>query len=181
MAEDMFVRQMKRLRAKLGLTQLDLAERVASLGGSMYQQTIAKIESGTRAVRIAEADLIARALESSVAQMLEEEIVGIGLDGAEAMAIEDLVARSHATQRRMFEIQGDLDQANVKVLGVTERLRQAEREMLLARVEASRIEAIYRDQWRQHKFFVEAILDRSEEMEQLYGESWREQIGDDPR
>jgi len=73
-AEEVFVKQLRRRRLLLGLSQAEVAERVVALGGSLYQQTIAKIEAGTRAVRLGEADVLAKALNANVAEMLSEEI-----------------------------------------------------------------------------------------------------------
>ncbi|MET9479844.1 helix-turn-helix transcriptional regulator [Streptomyces sp. NPDC006638] len=69
-AEEVFIAQMKHRRAVLGLTQTELAERVAAVGGSMYQQTIAKLESGHRGLKLSEADFLAKALGSTVQEML---------------------------------------------------------------------------------------------------------------
>ncbi|MFJ9748911.1 helix-turn-helix transcriptional regulator [Streptomyces chartreusis] len=68
--EDVFIAQMKRRRAVLNLSQGDLSERVAALGGHLYQQTIAKLESGQRSLKLAEADVLARALGTTLQEML---------------------------------------------------------------------------------------------------------------
>lgn len=71
-AESAFIEQMKVRRSILGLSQGDVAERVAALGGNMYQQTIAKLESGQRALKLSEADILAKALGTTVHEMIAD-------------------------------------------------------------------------------------------------------------
>lgn len=47
------------LRTSAGLSQADLAARLAEAGLAMHQQTVAKIEKGTRPLRLQEAQMIA--------------------------------------------------------------------------------------------------------------------------
>jgi transcriptional regulator with XRE-family HTH domain len=68
--EDLFVTEMRRRRHWLGLSQSELAERTEPLGARMYQQTIAKIEANMRPVKLAEAEVIAAALETNLRDML---------------------------------------------------------------------------------------------------------------
>jgi transcriptional regulator with XRE-family HTH domain len=69
-AEEAFIEQMGRRRALLGLSQGDLAARASALGENLYQQTIAKLESRKRSLKLSEADAIAKALGSTVQEML---------------------------------------------------------------------------------------------------------------
>ncbi|WP_107484361.1 helix-turn-helix domain-containing protein [Streptomyces reticuliscabiei] len=69
-ADEAFVHEMRRRRALLELSQGELAARASALGESLYQQTIAKIESGQRPLKLSEADAIAHALGSNVQEML---------------------------------------------------------------------------------------------------------------
>lgn len=54
--------QVRELRLALGLSQAELAARCGVLGWSVTRGTVAKIESGDRAVNDAEVFLLARAL-----------------------------------------------------------------------------------------------------------------------
>lgn len=65
---DRFIgRNVYRLREDKGLTQAVLADRVSEHGPlKMHQQTLAKIENGTRPMRLAEALLLAYELEVEV-------------------------------------------------------------------------------------------------------------------
>lgn len=67
--EDGFRESMKALRAAQDLNQTDLARKIRDAGLAFHQSTIAKIESGTRPVRLDEAYAIAQALGSSADDM----------------------------------------------------------------------------------------------------------------
>lgn len=61
--EATFVANIRRARAALGVSQTELARRVTSRGVSgFHQQTVQRIESGTRPVRLNEAVVIADSL-----------------------------------------------------------------------------------------------------------------------
>jgi transcriptional regulator with XRE-family HTH domain len=57
----------------MGMSQGDLAQRANALGVPLYQQTIAKLESGHRSLKFSEAEAIARALETTVAELSSSE------------------------------------------------------------------------------------------------------------
>ena len=61
-------------RQLLEMSQTALAEAVGELGFPMVQQTIAKIEAGTRPVRLDEAAALARAVGLTLPQMLQPPI-----------------------------------------------------------------------------------------------------------
>ena len=69
-ADEAFIHEMRRRRTLLELSQGELAARASALGETLYQQTIAKIESGQRSLKLSEADAIAHALGSNVQEML---------------------------------------------------------------------------------------------------------------
>ncbi|MGW3427535.1 helix-turn-helix domain-containing protein [Streptomyces melanosporofaciens] len=103
-AEAVFIRQMKRRRTRLGLSQSELADRVAELGGNLYQQTIAKIEAGKRAVRLSEADTLAHALGVTVAEMLTD----IGDDQEESHP--RLVALHARLEQDLYRLEAELNE-----------------------------------------------------------------------
>ncbi len=71
--EESFAEQMIRLRESKQLTQTDLAKTLRnSYLLPFHQQTIQRIEAGTRPVRLNEAHLIARALDADLASMTAE-------------------------------------------------------------------------------------------------------------
>ena len=67
--EQNFISEMKRIRLLRNMTQTDLARELQRLGLKFHQQTIQRIETGERPVRLNEAHLIANALEAKMASM----------------------------------------------------------------------------------------------------------------
>lgn len=63
------------LRTNADLTQGELAERLAAHGVPMSQQTIAKIESGSRSLRLSEAVAIVQALDDGENNLRLEHLV----------------------------------------------------------------------------------------------------------
>lgn len=63
------------LRANAELTQGDLAERLSEHGVPMSQQTIAKIESGSRSLRLSEAAAIVQALDDGQGHVRMEHLI----------------------------------------------------------------------------------------------------------
>ncbi len=66
-----FIRQMKRLREARQMTQTDLARNLRPFGLKFHQQTIQRIETGERPVRLNEAHLIAKELGVDLHAMSE--------------------------------------------------------------------------------------------------------------
>lgn len=138
-AEDGFVRQMMRRRSTLGLSQTELAERIIARGGSMFQQTIAKIESGQRAVKIAEAALIASALETNISKMLEADERERDEPTAERFTIEEMKRLHEDAIRRTSELNNHLAQAQDQVERADRRVRQITYERTMAAEEYNRL------------------------------------------
>lgn len=68
--EAKFVVKMRERREEMGITQDELARQVTNGGAPIHQQTVNKIEAGTRRVKITEGALIAKALGTTVDKML---------------------------------------------------------------------------------------------------------------
>ncbi|GAA2972323.1 helix-turn-helix domain-containing protein [Streptomyces enissocaesilis] len=103
-AQDMFVRQMKRLRKRLGLSPQDLVERAVDLGGDVDEQSITYLEDGRRSPKPEEADLLARALGTTVQELLYSAF-GSGVDPAlkAPPTEEELAAEAKAMERRIYD------------------------------------------------------------------------------
>lgn len=69
--ETNFRQHMKRLRELKQMTQTDLAKELKLRGLAFHQQTIQRLESGERPIRLDEAFLIASALDSHVEEMIQ--------------------------------------------------------------------------------------------------------------
>jgi transcriptional regulator with XRE-family HTH domain len=63
------------IRRARGMTQAELAERIAEDGLPFHQQTVVKIEKGQRPVRLREADAITAALDVELGALLAERPV----------------------------------------------------------------------------------------------------------
>lgn len=179
MAEDMFTRQMKRRRAELGLSQADLAERVVRLGGSMYQQTIAKIESGSRAVRLSEADVIAKALETTVTRMLSSAIEGIDSDNPR-ISIFDLLSQAQAAERRCLETEEALAEATHREEEASVAATSAQYELMVARAEVSRLAARHEELRQELAYLSKMSMDKQMEFNRRIGPRWREALEKNP-
>ncbi|MBC6462620.1 helix-turn-helix transcriptional regulator [Actinomadura sp. HBU206391] len=89
--EERFARNLRERREAMGLSQAELAERMVEAGHAFHQQTIARVENGTRAVRLNEAEQFARVVNSTVADLTRQP--------AEAVAAHLLESRSTDTYR----------------------------------------------------------------------------------
>ncbi len=121
MVERLFIFELKRRRVALELTQTELADRVSALGGSLYQQTIAKLESGQRALRLSEAGVIAQALDTTVSEMLDEANrrawapeAGLPRDFLENK-VDELTRRADDAERRVQATQDMLHAARAEM------------------------------------------------------------------
>lgn len=95
---DVFLQQMKQVRTSEGLTQAELAERLAPhLEHSIDASTVARIESGRRSVRLDEAVAIAKALGLRLDEMIPS---GYTLE-EEAARLEQDLAEHHAEIDRL--------------------------------------------------------------------------------
>lgn len=183
MAEDIFVRQMKRLRAAHGLSQAELADRVRDLGGNLYQQTVAKIEAGQRAVRLQEADLIAQALRSSVSEMLAAAIEKADEDpeaNPETMDIESLLTRVTAAERRRDGLAANLHDARRTEAEARVALEAAEARAAAAMAEARRAQAHHDEAQAELHYLARISLNRQAEFNRAYGPRWRDKLRSRP-
>jgi FtsZ-interacting cell division protein YlmF/DNA-binding XRE family transcriptional regulator len=64
--DERFARNLRDARERHGLSQADVASEMTKAGFSFHQQTVAKIESGSRTVRLSEAEKLASVLGTSV-------------------------------------------------------------------------------------------------------------------
>jgi transcriptional regulator with XRE-family HTH domain len=179
MAEDMFVRQMRRRRALLDLSQSELAERVAELGGGLYQQTIAKIESGQRALRLQEADLIAQALGTTVSQMLSQSI-DAPEEEPEQMDVDEIISRATAAQRRRDEAAAQLAAVRMEEARAREDVQVAQTRAAAAAAHAARVAAELERAEDELRAMTRVSLSRQSELNAKYGPRWREKMSATP-
>lgn len=113
-------------REELGLTQMDVATRMTDLGFPFRQQTIQKIESGDRAVKVEEAHALAGILLSEVDILMmppAPEYVEIGLKRIAQMKSEVLRALARYEAARM-DAAGRIEATAEDGLGDEETVRK---------------------------------------------------------
>lgn len=178
-AEQVFAHQMRRLRTARGLSQADLAERVSSLGGTLYQQTIAKIESGQRSLRLSEADLIAQALGSSVTEMLSR-----GIDHSESnvsdLEAEGLIDEIMNVSRRRQEAEAVLASTRHHMERVARQFREAQTELAALERTSARVMQEHTELVAKQNLLVRAALQREAEMKLAFGDDWRQRLSNKP-
>lgn len=134
-AEDIFMRQMRRLRADKGFSEKELADKVVEMGGSLHPHDIALIENGRRSLRPAEADALAKALGSTVQDMLFSAIQDVSGDSLQADSTEEeLEAEARAAERRILDVSKHLDRLSHRLSAARERLTFMQREVDVAQM-----------------------------------------------
>lgn len=104
LAQDTFIRQMKRFRNLVQVSIEELAKRVAELGGDLELKELARLENGTRLLKMSEAEVIARALDTTVDWLLGSGFLGGVPDEMQAPPTdEELQVEAKAVERRIFE------------------------------------------------------------------------------
>lgn len=83
-----FRRNVKDRRERQGLSQGDIAEAVTELGLPMLQQTVYRIEAGSRAVRLEEAAAVAEVLGNTVVELFEAPEVKSLADALNRVEVE---------------------------------------------------------------------------------------------
>lgn len=173
--EATFIEQMKRRRTALGLTQGEVAIRAATLGGNMYQQTIAKLESGQRSLKLTEADILARALGTTVHEMLADGYIRHpGLDVKDSIDIGALEA--------------ELEEVIVRLRDSSERVDMAEREHAAAaamersaqerRATAAAMSAETRERFASLRVYYERLVKQIDELKSAHVQDLRRREAD---
>ncbi|MFD5111477.1 helix-turn-helix domain-containing protein [Streptomyces sp. NPDC058391] len=147
-AESTFLRQMKHRRIALGMSQAELAERVSALGGALYQQTIAKLESGQRALRMSEADVLAAALGVTVQDMLTS---GMSADGDSA-SNDSISARDLAAE--LVQVEERLAKVTLMTEHAAEALSAAQRALVVAEVNRQQAEQEHADLMHHYQYLL---------------------------
>ncbi|MFH5231006.1 helix-turn-helix transcriptional regulator [Antrihabitans spumae] len=93
----------QKFRTARGMSQADLAEAISRSGEQFHQQTILKIEKGTRPLKYLEAHRICAALRVGLADLLEKE----------ARASADAGILEHTT--KLSDLSVDIDELSVRL------------------------------------------------------------------
>jgi transcriptional regulator with XRE-family HTH domain len=137
-AEWYFAQQLHAIRDAWGFTQAQIADEMnRRLGGDSWrQQTVQKIEKGTRQVRLDEAVELAAMLGTDLATMIRPT-------GLDARGLRELVRKTKAEWRDLMD----------RRRAVRDALREAEGRVEAWRADLSELNARY----EQHKLLLEQL------------------------
>ncbi|MGP4048745.1 helix-turn-helix domain-containing protein [Streptomyces sp. 2A115] len=134
-AQDTFIRQMKRYRKLQNVSTEELAKRVAEFGGDISLENLTRLENGTRQLNMWEAETLARALDTSVQWLLGSGFQSGMPDELTAPPTdEELQAEAKAIERRIAEAGIQVNHAAARHAYVVEQAEQARREAEMARM-----------------------------------------------
>jgi transcriptional regulator with XRE-family HTH domain len=127
-SDGIFARQLFKLRKTAGLTQEQLAERMAAAGNAMHRSAIAKIESGDRSVPVGEAVQFAEVLGVDLDELTTERSADTVRDRALQERAEARI-RVRSLQHLATERHMRLEEAQFLYEHAVEQLEQAQREL----------------------------------------------------
>ena len=127
-SDGIFARQLFKLRKTAGLTQEQLAERMAAAGNAMHRSAIAKIESGDRSVPVGEAVQFAEVLGVDLGELTTERPGDTVRDRALQERAEARI-RVRSLQHLAADRHKRLEEAQFLYEHSVEQLEQAQREL----------------------------------------------------
>jgi transcriptional regulator with XRE-family HTH domain len=133
----------RELRLARGLSQVDLAQRLAERGLSWHQTTVAKTERADRPLRVNELAALAKVLGVSVGDLLNPQRIDLPQEAALA---QQYLAAAEQNYTTCQAVQLDLVAAHGKALGRAEELKAA-LEANQAKIETAKVDL---DRARQH-------------------------------
>ncbi|MGJ7877869.1 helix-turn-helix domain-containing protein [Streptomyces rochei] len=166
-AQDSFVRQMKRYRKLHDVPLEDLANRVAAAGVEMDAGDIARLEDGTRLLRMREAKAIAAALGTTVGWILGSAFDGEGPEElSKPPTAEELQVEAKAVERRIFEAGTQANQAALAHLQARQRAEDARLAAERAFLQLQQVTNVKTELERQYHY----LLGRIDSMRAAVGE-----------
>ncbi|MFE9765083.1 helix-turn-helix domain-containing protein [Streptomyces sp. NPDC005808] len=158
LAQDTFIRQMKRYRRLLNVSRQDIATRVVDLGGDIGPTDIARLENGTRLLKMAEAEMIARALETTVEWLLGSGFsVGVPDELKVPPTDEELQAEAKAVQRRIAEMGMQVNSAREQYSHARRNEEQARQQAQMALAMMDQVSAQQTELIRQYQYLIGRI------------------------
>ena len=128
LADSIFARRLRAIRTQAGVTQKQLADRMAARGYKMLQSTVAKIESGERPVSIGEAVQLAEVLGVDLGELITERSADPVRDRA-LQERDEARIRVRSLQHLAAERHRGLEEAQFLYEHTAEQLEQAQREL----------------------------------------------------
>jgi transcriptional regulator with XRE-family HTH domain len=117
-------RNLQRFRKAADLSQADLAEMLSGRGLPFQQQTILKVEKGTRPLRFEEALAIAQILRINVASLSEEHLLPAEVAAA-ASQLGNALAGIALRRHQMAELETEIKHSEVLAREAERRLAAA--------------------------------------------------------
>ncbi|MEU1559475.1 helix-turn-helix transcriptional regulator [Streptomyces mirabilis] len=158
LAQDTFMRQTKRFRKLKNVSAEELARRAAALGADFSLQDLLSLENGTRLLRMAEAKVIAVALDTTVDWLLGS---GFSSDAPEEMkrppSDEELQAEAKAVERRMAEMGVQVNTAHAQYAYARTQEEQARQQAEMAMVMLQQATAQQREMERHYQYLLGRI------------------------
>jgi len=158
LAQDVFLRQAKRYRKLRGVSIEELVERIGDLGADLSAGDIGRLEAGTRLLRMAEAKVIAKALETTVDWLLGS---GFSDEAPEEMRWppddKEMEAEANAVMRRMAEVGAQLNAAHQQAAMAKEREAQARAEADMAMAMIQSVMAQQREMEKHYQYLLGRI------------------------
>ena len=126
-SDSIFARRLRTIRKQGGVTQKQLADRMAARGHKMLQSTIAKIESGERPVSIGEAVQLAEVLGAALTDLVTDETTG--RQAREYRQLAEAKIKVRSLEHETAEREKLLQEAQFLYENAVEQLEQAQREV----------------------------------------------------
>ncbi|WP_455359983.1 helix-turn-helix domain-containing protein [Streptomyces sp. SYSU K21746] len=135
LAQDTFIRQMKRYRRLLNVSTEELAKRVSELGADVELKDLARLENGTRLLKMSEAEVIARALDTTAEWLLGSGFLsGVPEQMQAPPTDEELQVEAKAVERRIFEMGMQVNAARTQYAQARQREEEARQAAQYAQV-----------------------------------------------
>jgi transcriptional regulator with XRE-family HTH domain len=173
LAQDVFMRQAARYRKMRGVSVEQLAKKLAGREPVLEEGDISCLENGTRLLKMAEANAIAAALETTVDWLLGS---GFNSDAPEEMrrppSDKELEAEVNAVMRRMADMGAQLNAARQQADAAAEREAIARAEAHMAR---AMVQSVATQQGEMEKHY-QYLLGRIDSIRAARGEETAIQI-----
>ncbi|MET7643011.1 helix-turn-helix domain-containing protein [Streptomyces sp. NPDC005426] len=157
-AQDTFLRQMKRYRKLKGVTLETMVSRLAALGWRISLEDLTQLESGMHPLKVAECENLAAALGTDMQWLLASGFQeSMPPEMTAPLTDEELQAEAKATERRMFEVGAQLNQAVGQHVQAVERAEMARREAEMALVLRQQVSAQKAELERQYHYLIGRI------------------------
>ncbi|MGW4876581.1 helix-turn-helix domain-containing protein [Streptomyces sp. NPDC004262] len=158
LVQDVFLRQAKRFRLLKNITLEELATRIAEIGGDLSVHDLLGLEEGTRLLRIFEAGVIAKALDTTM-----DWLVGSAFssDAPAVMKLppnaKEMEAEAKALQRRLGDVTAQGIAAQQQLAAARQREHEARYQAEMAAAMLQSVVSEQREMERQYQYLLGRI------------------------